>query len=43
MRITRNMLKNYASETNGKYDLSLSVEFFNGMHIFIILDIQYTS
>ena len=35
MRITRTMLENYVSETNGKYELSLSVEYFNGYtHIY---------
>lgn len=30
MRITRRMLENYVSTINSKYDLSLSVKYFNG-------------
>lgn len=30
MRITRSMLESYVSEINSAYDLSLSVQYFNG-------------
>lgn len=30
MRITRNMLESYVSKINDAYDLSLTVEYFNG-------------
>lgn len=30
MRITRSMLESYVSEINSEYDLSLSVQYFNG-------------
>lgn len=35
MRITRSMLESYVSEANIAYDLSLSVQYFNGCtHIY---------
>lgn len=35
MRITRSMLESYVSEVNNAYDLSLSVQYFNGCtHIY---------
>lgn len=35
MRITRKMLESYVSEINNAYDLSLSVQYFNGYtHIY---------
>lgn len=35
MRIIRNMLESYVSEINNAYDLSLSVQYFNGCtHIY---------
>lgn len=35
MRITRNMLESYISEINATYNISLSVEYFNGCtHIY---------
>lgn len=35
MRITRSMLESYVSEINSAYDLSLSVQYFNGFtHIY---------
>lgn len=35
MRITRNMLESYISEINATYNITLSVEYFNGCtHIY---------